>query len=230
MQLLLTLLFVVLTLAPASAEWYAGGQIGGVFPNSIGRADVQGTGIPAGTTFSNVDLENSIMIGGKAGYWFTKQGASWLGLETNLQYANPDIAAQNIRTNLPPGLVFTAPASCAGLASCAVPSAGADLRVLTWAPFIVKARYENGPFQPYVGIGLGLFFAKTNALGPATSTTEPGLVTQLGLEYKLSPQLGLFGEWGYQHASLGFSDGGTRLTADYNAHVLAVGLNFHLPQ
>jgi opacity protein-like surface antigen len=226
----LILLFVCLFAQQADAEWYLGGQIGGVFPNTITRADVRSATLPAGTSFSNVDLENSIMVGGKAGYWFTKQGYEWLGLETNLQYANPDIAAQSIRTNLPTGFVFTAPAACVGLTSCAVPSNGADLRVLTWAPFIIKARYQSGPWQPYAGIGLGLFFAKTNVLGPSTSTTEPGLVTQLGMEYKLNDQLGLFGEWGYQHANLGFSSGSTTLSADYNAHVLAFGLNFHLPQ
>ena len=215
--------------ASASAEWYVGGQLGGVFPQSVSRADVQTSTLPAGTTFTDTDLEKSLMVGGKAGYWFTKQGYSWLGLETNLQYANPDIASQNLRTNLPVGFVFTAPASCSGATTCAVPTSGADLRVLTWAPFIVKARYDQGPFQPYVGIGLGLFFAKTNVLGPSTSTMEPGLVTQLGAEYKLTDQVGLFGEWGYQHANLGFSSGGTSLSADYNAHVLAVGVNWHLP-
>jgi opacity protein-like surface antigen len=90
---------------------------------------------------------------------------------------------------------------------------------------LIKARYPSGPWQAYAGIGLGLFFAKTNALGPSTSTTEPGLVTQLGLEYTLDDHFGLFGEWGYQHANLGFSSGSTTLSADYNAHVIAVGLN-----
>jgi opacity protein-like surface antigen len=207
-----------------------GGQLGGVFPNTVSRADVQSSSLPAGTSFSNVDLENSIMVGGKAGYWFKDQGYSWLGLETNLQYANPDIAAQNLRTSLPAGFVFTAPAGCVGATTCAVPSNGADLRVLMWSPFLLKARYDKGPFQPYVGIGPGVFFAKTNALGPSTSTTELGLVTQLGLEYKVNEQIGIFGEWGYQHANLGFSDGGTRLSADYNAHILAFGLNLHFPQ
>jgi hypothetical protein len=161
----LTLLFVCLFAQQADAEWYLGGQIGGAFPTTITRADVRSATLPSGTTFSNVELENSVMIGGKAGYWFTKQGSEWVGLETNFQYANPDIAAQSIRTNLPTGFVFIAPAACVGRTSCAVPWNGADLRVLTWAPFIIKARYPNGPWQPYAGIGLGLFFAKTNALG-----------------------------------------------------------------
>jgi len=226
----LILLFVCLFAQPAGAEWYVGGQFGGVFPQSVGRADVQSATLPAGTSFSDVDLENSIMYGAKAGYYFQQRGLEWLGLETEVYNANPDIAAQSIRTNLPPGFVFTAPASCVGLTSCTVPSGGADLRVLTWAPVIVKARYQSGPWQPYAGVGLGLFFAKTNVLGPSSSTTEPGLVTQLGLEYKLNDQIGLFGEWKYNYANLSFSSGSTQLSADYNAHVLAFGLNWHFPQ
>ena len=80
------------------------------------------------------------------------------------------------------------------------------------------------------GVGLGLFFASTNILGPSTSTTEPGLVTKLGLEYKLNDQIGLFGEWKYNYASLTFTSGSSRLSADYNAHILAFGLNWHFPQ
>jgi hypothetical protein len=132
-------LFVCLFAQQADAEWYLGGQIGGALPTTVTRADVRSATLPSGTTFSNEELENLVMIGGKAGYWFTKLDYEWLGLETNLQYANPGIAAQSIRTNLPTGFVFTAPAACVGRTSCAVPSNGADLRVLTWAPFIDKS-------------------------------------------------------------------------------------------
>src|SRR5689334_2735049 len=101
LRIFVMLLFVVPAIA--HAEGYIGAQIGGVFPSTISSADatgplIGGAGLPAGSTLSNVDLKNSIMGGGKAGYWFTKQGLSWLGLETNLQYAQPDIAAQNIQT------------------------------------------------------------------------------------------------------------------------------------
>ena len=226
----LILLFLCLFTQPASAEWYVGAQLGGVFPNTIGRADVQTSTLPAGTSFSNVDLNNSIMYGAKAGYYFQQRGLEWLGLETEVYHANPDVASQSIRTNLPAGFVFTSPASCVGLTTCAVPFSGADLSITTWAPVIVMGRYAHGPLQPYAGVGLGLFFASTNVLGPSTSTTEPGLVTKLGLEYKLNDQIGLFGEWKYNHANLSFSSGSTRLSADYNAHILAFGLNVNFPQ
>ena len=230
MARLLILLFVCLFAQPASAEWYLGAQLGGVFPQTIGSADVQSSTLPAGTTFSNVDLKNSIMYGAKAGYYLEQRGLEWLGLEMDLYYATPDIASQSLQTNLPPGFIFIAPASCVGKTSCSVPTGGADLHILTWAPAIVMARYQSGPWQPYAGVGMGLFFAKTNALGPSVSTTEPGLVTKLGLEYKLNDKIGLFGEWKYNYANLSFSSGGTSLSANYNAHILAFGLNLHFPQ
>lgn len=226
----LILVFICLFAQPTMAEWYVGAQIGGVFPQRVGRADVQSSSLPAGTTFSNVDLENSFMYGAKAGYYFQQRGFEWLGIETEIYNATPHVAAQSIRTNLPFGFTFTSPASCVGLTSCAVPSAGADLRALTWAPVIITGRYQFGSLQPYGGLGLGLFFAKTDVLGPSTSTTEPGLITKLGLEYRLTDEVGFFGEWKYNYVNLTFTSGSTRLDADYNAHILAFGLNWHLPQ
>lgn len=213
----LILLFVCLFAQPVSAEWYLGGQIGGVFPNTIGQADVSGAGIPGGSRFTNVDLNSSIMYGAKAGYYFERRGLEWLGLETEAYNATPHIPQQQVGLSVPP-------VSVQGILT------GARLRVLTWAPVIVKARYQAGNWQPYAGVGMGVFFAKTNALGTSTSDTAPGLVTQLGVEYKLTDRLGLFGEWKYNHTNLSFTDSGVTVKADYNAHVLAFGLNFHLPQ
>lgn len=211
-------LLLVLCLFPAlaSAEVYLGGQVGGVFPSSISSADISGAGIPGGSRFTNVDLNNSLMYGAKAGYYFERRGLEWLGLETEAYNATPHIPQQQVGLTVPP-------VSVNGVLT------GAHLRVLTWAPVIVKARYQAGNWQPYAGLGLGLFFAKTNALGTSASDTAPGLVTQLGLEYKLTDRVGLFGEWKYNHASFSFTESGATVDATYSAHVLAFGLNFHLP-
>lgn len=227
---ILMLVMALLMPQAVGAEWYAGGQLGGLFPSTLDQVDIQGTGLPAGSRLSEVDLSNSFVFGAKAGYYFEQRGWEWLGLETEVFHANPDISSQSIKTSLPPGFIFVAPPSCAGQASCSLATDGADLSVTTWAPLVLKARYQRGPWQPYVGVGLGLFFASTNALGPSMSTTAPGLVTQVGLEYKLTDRLGLFGEWKYNRADLSFSGSGSRVDATYKANALMVGVTFHLPQ
>ena len=113
------------------------------------------------------------------------------------------------------------------------PLVGQDIRVLTWAPINVVVRYPGERFQPYAGVGMGLFFARVHdgQSGESSSDTKVGLNTQLGLRFLVTKHLAIFGEWKYNRASLNFSSSSTAATGglrgDYSANILAFGLGYH---
>ena len=72
----------------ASAEFYAGVMGGYVAPNDF--SDVSGTGELTGWTFQDFSLDNTFMVGGKAGYYLSKW--KWIGVETEAFYTQPDMA------------------------------------------------------------------------------------------------------------------------------------------
>jgi len=52
----------------ANAEFYVAGQLGPQISNNFGNVGT--TGGPTGVRFSDVDLNNSLALGAKAGYFF----------------------------------------------------------------------------------------------------------------------------------------------------------------
>jgi opacity protein-like surface antigen len=196
---------------------YVAGQVGVSLPNSF--SNVEGVGTLTGLTVSDLSLHNSVMYGAKIGYYFDSM--KWLGVETEVFNSTPHIKQQ------------TATVSFGG-APATAPITGQDLRVLTWAPINVVARYQMGQFEPYAGIGLGLFFAqiKDGQTGESSSSTKPGLNTQLGARYFMTNNFALFGEWKYNRASFNFSQSSpTQATGgvkgDYSAHIFAFGVSYH---
>jgi opacity protein-like surface antigen len=209
-----------LTSTPAKAEMYVAGQFGMTIPNSFSNVEVTATGVPNGTTFSDLDLKNSFMYGAKAGYYF--DSIKWLGVETEVFNTNPHFKQQTA--------TLTAP----GFGSVQGVLTGQHVRVLNWAPVNIVVRHQMGQFEPYAGIGLGLFFAKISdgQTGESSSTTEPGLNAQLGARYYLAKNFTVFGEWKYNRANLNFSESSpTQATGgikgDYSAHILAFGVGYH---
>lgn len=218
---LLTLAFSLspsLTSTPAQAEMYVAGQVGVSLPNSLNN--IEGTGTFTGLTLSDLSLHNSVMYGAKIGYYF--DAMKWLGVETEVFNSTPHIKQQTATVSSP-------------VASVTGTLTGQDLRVLNWAPVNIVARYQMDQFEPYAGIGLGLFFsqAKDGQTGESSSSTDAGLNTQLGARYLVTENLALFGEWKYNRASISFSDsslltpstGGFK--GGYSANILAFGLGYH---
>ena len=92
---------------------------------------------------NNLSLQNSLIYGAKAGYYFDT--LKWynfkLGIETEVFNSQPNSKPQNLTTG---GFNFgTQP--------------GVDFRVLNWAPVNIIIRYQAGAFEPYAGVGLGVF-------------------------------------------------------------------------
>ncbi len=98
----------------------------------------------------------------------------------------------------------------------------------------VVVRYPMGQFEPYAGVGMGVFFAniKDGGSGESSSSTNVGVNTQLGLRYLVTKHVSLFGEWKYNRARFNFSSSSPTqetggIKGDYSAHILAVGVGYH---
>ena len=196
--------------APAQAEMYVAGQFGVTLPQNLTNVEWSALG----TTLSGNDLSlhNSLMYGAKLGYYF--DSLKWLGLETEVFNTTPNVKQQNLTIG---GVnLGTAP--------------GVDFRVLTWAPVNVVVRYQMGAFEPYAGVGLGIFFSRFSQGGDSSSSTDIGLNTQLGLRYRVTNNLAIFGEWKFNHANISHDDflaTGIKASADYNVHHIAFGVGYH---
>lgn len=209
---LLALAVFLLFGSPARAELYIAGQVGVSIPNKF--SNVEGVDSAAGLNVSDLKLQNSLMYGAKLGYYF--DSIKWLGVETEVYNTTPKSKQQNVTVNGVPGNAI-----------------GQDIRVLTWSPIVVLVRYPGERFQPYAGVGMGVFFARVHdgQSDESSSDTKVGLTTQLGLRFLVTKHLSVFGEWKYNRASFSFSDSPTAATGgfkgDYSAHILAFGLGWH---
>ena len=215
---LLSLVVFFLFGSTAQAEMYIAGQVGASIPNKF--TNVEGVDTLAGLRLSDLSLQNSFMYGAKLGYYF--DSLKWLGVETEVFNTNPNSKQQAVTVS-------------GGGVSQTITVPGQDLRVLNWSPINVLVRYPGERFQPYAGVGMGLFFARIHdgASGESSSDNwKVGLNTQLGLRFLVTQHVSLFGEWKYNRASFNFSDstptaatGG--LKGDYSAHIFAFGLGYH---
>ncbi len=188
------------------------GQVGVALPNDF--SNIEGTGSISGVTLRDLDLATSAAYGAKVGYFF--DSVKWLGVETEFYHANPHIKQQQVT------------ACFAGVCESVV-SSGAHMRVRTVA-FNLIARYPGEQFQPYAGVGLGLFFAKISDETGSAKDTAPGLNVVVGSRFFLSKSVALFGEYKYNRASFKFDnafDTGAGLKGDYSANLFVFGVGYH---
>ncbi len=202
---------------PLQAEMYVAGQVGGNVPNLF--SNVEGVGNLTGVTTSDLKLQDSLLYGAKLGYYF--DSIKWLGVETEVFNSTPHLE-QQVAT------VSFGGASATGILP------GQSVRVLTWAPVNIVVRYQMGRLEPYAGVGLGVFFAnlKDGASGESSSTTTVGFNAQLGLRFKVTENVTVFGEYKYNRANLEFSESSpTQQTGgfkgDYSANIVVGGVGYH---
>lgn len=82
---------VTLPSRPAQAEVYVAGQVGVTLPQNLTNVQYTAGGVTVGG--NDLALQNSLMYGAKAGYYF--DSLKWLGLETEVFNTNPNIKQQN---------------------------------------------------------------------------------------------------------------------------------------
>lgn len=235
-------MFMVLVLSVSSAysEVYVGGQIGTTFfgdNNKLTRVDLTDLGGPPGSTLtppgsmSGRDLASSPVLGGKIGYYFPH--VPWFGLELEGYYSTPHIEQQSTRVSIIPGSILNGLGPVAG--GEAISGFSGDLfRVITVAPFNLMLRYHKTRFQPYVGIGPGIFMARVKTtitgLEGTQSSTRVGLNVKLGGEYFFTRHISGFGEVRYNYTTLNFdaNDAGAfGFKAIYNPVIFSFGVNYH---
>ena len=207
--LLLFLLSVLLLPSHSAAEMYVAGMVCYTAPNDL--TNVQGTGGASGFSLSDLALKNSVAYGGKVGYFFPR--INWLGVETELYNTTPHVKQQSTTLS---GFGLNVPFG---------PLPGINLRVLTWGINAI-VRYPGKTFQPYAGLGLGLFFANATFLGQSDSDTAPGLNALAGIRMFATDNLALFAEYKYNRASFNLPTA-IGFEADYSANIFMGGVSYH---
>jgi opacity protein-like surface antigen len=195
---------VTLSGRSAQAEVYVAGQIGYTSPNDL--SSVQGTGPISGVSFSDLKLDNSIVYGAKVGYYLPS--VNWLGIETEMFNTTPDVKQQPIT-----------------VLGVTVPAPGFNLNVFTWA-INAMVRYPGKQFQPYAGVGLGVFFAEAKFQGTSDKDVAPGLNALAGVRYFATDHIALFAEYKYNRAAFELPDA-IGIKADYSANHFVGGVSYH---
>jgi opacity protein-like surface antigen len=191
----------------ASAEWLIGGTVGATIPN--GLTDTSGTGLQGGT-LNTFTQQTTLSYGGKVGYFFERY--KWLGLDMDVSNSTPNINAKQASVTGGTGLGA---------------NNGQNLRMTTWSTNLI-ARYPGERFRPFVGGGLGVFFA--NADGVASANWAPGAVGFAGLNILLIEHISMSLEYRYHYANLRFDNilgPGLGFEATYTSNTLNLGLNYH---
>jgi opacity protein-like surface antigen len=148
------------------------------------------------------DLKTSLVYGGKLGHYFEE--LQWLGVEAEIFRTNPVISQQGA-------------------------DPGASLSVTTLAMAIV-ARYQGHRWEPYAGVGPGIFFSRMKSVSPVSrldeaQSTSIGLNTQVGVRFFVTGRVALFTEWKYNHSRMSFD---ALPNGTYNAHHWMFGVAYHL--
>lgn len=236
----LTALLLSLTVSSAYSEMYIGGQVGTTLfgdNNKLARVDLTDLSGPPGSTLtppgsmSGRDLAGSPVLGGKIGYYFPQ--IPWFGLELEGYYTTPHIEQQPTRVSLIPGSILNGVGPVTG--GDTISNFSGDLfRVVTIAPFNLVFRYHKTRFQPYVGIGPGIFMArvKTTVSGfeGTQSSTKVGLNVKLGGEYFLTRHISGYAEVRYNYTRFSFDatdSGSFGFNATYNPIIFSFGVGYH---
>jgi opacity protein-like surface antigen len=185
---------------------------------------------------SDLELKHSPIFGGKTGYFFSKEGFDWLGVEVEAFTSQPTIKNQTVTTvhdltYIPtnpeapgicqPGLTCLAQQRLTG--KLQVPES--SLRLIAFA-FNVVARYPGKMFQPYAGVGAGAFyFSGSDAINGRQ--VVPGLNVLWGLKVLPTADWGLFIEGKYHRATITNFDPIYGLNGGYSAFNVVAGLAYH---
>jgi opacity protein-like surface antigen len=198
----------------ALAEWYVGGDIGGVFPKSLSNIEGTGTssGTPAtGTRFNDLKTSAGASVGLKVGHYFPS--IPWLGLEGNFQVSSFKIKDQAFNGTGPTPVTSTI---SEGTARVLAPSLN------------LMVRYPGERFQPYAGIGPALAVIKTIKDGGTSANV--GVNIMAGARFFLEKDVSLFTEFQYLRTTFE-ADHAINPTfgvkGDYSASHLLVGLSWH---
>jgi len=147
----------------------------------------------------------------------------WVGLEVEAFNTNTHTKQQVETFNLPVGF---------GSVRKTLP--GIDERVTVLA-FNAIVRYPGSQFQPYIGVGPGLFFMRSKLGTASVSDTTVGLNAMAGLNVRIGKHLGIFAEYKYDWArphfenlyDLGVPNGNIGFKGIYSNNAIVAGVGWH---
>lgn len=221
----------------ASAEWYADLYAGGAFTNNAKGVQSSTFG-PTTLTSEDLDVDNSITGGGRAGYWFER--VPWYGLGLDVFYFGPDIPTQASQTAIVsaiPGVSGTTALTNQKF-SLSVIGIGFDILRLR-LPLLKDKTFPHGRLQPYLTAGPALFISNVKDTGnfqptnQSQSDTSVGFKVGAGVSYQITKLLGLFGEYRFTHfkSDATFSDSTPppsteNVETTFNTHHIIGGVSF----
>lgn len=157
---------------------------------------------------------------------------SWFGVELEAYYTTPHIEQGPTRVSILPGSVVVGGTVTSGSVTNEFP--GDNFRVISIAPFNLMFRYNKARFQPYVGVGPGIFLSriKTTEVGfeGTQGSTKVGLNVKLGGEDFFTEHISGYGEVRYNYTRFDFDAteaGGFGFTATYNPVIFSFGVGYH---
>ena len=204
--LLVTLVIVSSLVIPTSAqaEVFVAVMGGYSFLNEF--TNVVSSGRFPGTEIPDADLGNAGMVGGKVGFYMPD--LPWFGFEAEGFFTNPTYK----------------PFEAEGV--------DANLEVVTLG-FNALIRYPGERVQPYLGGGVGIFFATidTDLPGPSLdSNTLPGFNLLGGVRGLVTESIVLFLEYKYNQVDLKFRTTSFNLPfgfeGTYRANIIAAGIGY----
>jgi hypothetical protein len=198
-----------------------------------GFDNVEGTGALSGVNLGDFDQKDSGVYGAKVGYFMPRR-LNWLGVEMEAFNTTPHLEQTTVAGTVLSGthlrvttLAFNA------IARAKMMCERHDDHNRTGRPADDRDdRYHDFcRLQPYVGVGLGVFFARaSDETGSASDNGVPGLNALAGVRYYFTERVALFGEYKYNRATFDFDNiGGTGagVKGDYSASHIVGGLSLH---
>jgi hypothetical protein len=202
--------FTVLLTSNAQAEWYVGAYGGLANPGAFSNVTLSSATLGGGVTearINDLELKTTLAGGVKAGYFFVTR--PWLGIETDVYSRKPDVKQQVIVGGTSSRTVF------------ADNLPGIPLRLTTWAfNIIIRSPSIGDIFQPYGGMGYGLFFANSSKDGTSNINISPGFQLVAGARILMTPKWAIFGEFKFNRATIRFSD----IRGNYDSQIFAAGV------
>jgi opacity protein-like surface antigen len=193
---------------PAHAEWYFSVFGGTAFSESKTTKTQLELTTPLGTTtlldgtFSEVDFHDSVLVGGKLGYYLTRPIlGGHLGTELDFSYTEPHASRQTVEfQGTASGVPVTTDLS---VQSADFTVFALALNVLYRVPLFTSAEHPYGRLQPYIGAGLGAYVATMHTrTSPFDNNTrvndtdvKPGVQALGGLKLFLLRNVALFAEY-----------------------------------
>jgi opacity protein-like surface antigen len=197
---------------------YFSGQVGKIFSAKLSDINNVGGSYEAGTTATDLDLKNSSMYGAKLGI-YSKRGI--LALETEIFQSKPDAEKQLQTFNEPSFGPF-------------VDNQANTVKITTWAVNVIARFPVSERLVLYAGAGPAYYRGRFQdsidiPRGGVQRSNKLGFGTQVGVNYFVTPNVGLSAEWKYNHARFKIPNDANEhgLNASFNSHTLAAGIGYY---